>query len=144
MAAAGAEPVRRGRPTITHDNTRVQAFVCNFHSPHALAEAMPGVDDTLTGITYLQTEGQASTRPLSKRMVFRALQRCALVSTESVAAALGRDYSKAAAARYTASTRVASKAIARLLDQFPEWEAQAANLKAERTQYDDLELISPI
>lgn len=133
----------RGRPTLTHQNGRVQAFTCHFDSPSEFAEVFPKLDDALTGITYLQTEGQASTRPLSKRMVFRALQGCEVVSTENVAAALGRGYSKAATARYTASTRVASKAIDRLLDQFPEWEAQAALWKAERTQYDDPELISP-
>ena len=130
-------PIRgRGRPALVHDNSRVQAFVGYFDNAHDLTETMPRLDDVITGITYLQTEGQASTRPLSKQMLFRALQRCQTIDTLSVAVALGREYSRAAIARYTAIARVASKAIERLLDTHPTWEPIAVQLRESRNELD--------
>lgn len=133
----GDTPKRqRGRPAISHDNARVRAFVCNFDSLSALTEALPRLDDVLTGITCLQSVGQASTRPLSKRMLFAALQRCETIDTLGVAVALGRDYKRAAIARYTAVARVASKAIDRLLDMHPAWEGAELQTKKSREDTD--------
>lgn len=126
----------RGRPAIYHDNERVQAFMLCFSSPCELKEAHRRMDDALIGITYLQTEGQASTRPLSKRRLFEALQRCSSIDAVSVANALGRGYSLATVKRYTAIARVASKAITSLLDQHPAWEPQAVALKESREAID--------
>lgn len=126
----------RGRPALIHDNSRVQAFVLCFDNASDLAETIPRLNDAITGITHLQTEGQASTRPLSKPMLFRALQGCATIDTLSVAVALGRDYSLAAVKRYTAIARVASKAIDRLLDMHPAWESIATQLKKSREEID--------
>lgn len=119
----------RGRPSIHHPNERVQAFVACFASPSELKEAYPLIDDCLVGITHLQTEGQASTRPLSKRRLFDALQQCENIDTASVARALGNGYSPAAVKRYAIAARVASKAIASQLDQHPMWEVEAAALR---------------
>jgi hypothetical protein len=135
-ATGGATAARRGRPTIVHDNRRVRAFIRRFDSAFDLAEELPTVDDALTGITHLQTEGQGSTRPLSKRILFRALRECEGISSQSVAAALGRDFSRASVGRYTAIARVASKAIERILDLRPDWERCAGGLAADRTEID--------
>ena len=97
---------------------------------------MPRLDDAITGITHLQSEGQASTRPLSKPMLFRALKRCKTIDTASVAVALGREYSLATVKRYTAVARVASKAIDRLLDMHTSWETIAIQLKESREEID--------
>jgi hypothetical protein len=130
-------PVRRGRPAIAHDNRRVQAFVHRFGAAFCeLSEELPGLDDALTGITHLQTEGQDSSRPLSKHMLLRVLHGCETISTEAAAVALRRDYSKAAVARYTAHARTASKTIERLLDHHPEWETCAGALQAAREALD--------
>lgn len=135
--AAATTPSRgRGRPALVLDNRRVQAFIHCFDTARDLAEAMPRLDDAITGITHLQTEGQASTRPLSKLMLFRALQRCPAIDTASVAVALGREYSLATVKRYTAIARVASKAIDRLLDLHPSWETIAIQIKESREEID--------
>jgi hypothetical protein len=129
---------KRGRPAIVHDNRRVQAFVQRFAGAFCdLAEELPALNDVLTGITHLQTEGQDSSRPLSKHMLLRVLHGCDSISTEAVAVALVREYSKAAVARYTAHARTASKAIEALLDRHSDWEASAGTLQAAR---DDLDL----
>lgn len=107
-----------------------------FTSLGELWEVHPRMDDALTGVTHLQPKGQASTRPLSKRRLFEALQRCRVVDTVSVAHALGRGYSLAAVKRYTGAARVASKAIASLLDRCPAWEPQAVDLKESREAID--------
>lgn len=127
---------RRGRPAIVHDNVRVRAFLCRFASLIDLTEEVPELDDVLTGIAHLQTEGQCSSRPLSKRMLFRALQACDVISTDAIAGALGRDYSRATLGRYTAHARAASKAIERLLRLRPDWEAAAGGLRAARDELD--------
>jgi hypothetical protein len=101
-----------------------------------LKEAYPHIDDGLVGVTHLQTEGQASTRPLSKRRLFEALQRCGSIDTVGVAHALGRGYSLATVKRYTAAARVASKAIASNLDQHPAWESEAADMQESREALD--------
>lgn len=126
----------RGRPAIHHCNSRAQSYMLCFTSPCELKEACPRIDDCLIGITHLQTEGQASTRPLSKRRLFEALQRCESIDAVSVAHALGRDYSLATVKRYTAVARVASKAIASLLNKHPAWEPQAVDLKESREALD--------
>jgi hypothetical protein len=136
MQAPSTQPSKRGRPTIAHDNRRVKALTLCFDTGTDLCEALPQLDDVLTGITYLQSEGQASTRPLSKRLLLRVLQRSDTISTQCVSVALGRDYSAAAIARYTAVARAASKAIDRLLDQYPSWEATAFQLKERRGELD--------
>jgi hypothetical protein len=130
----------RGRPALVHDNRRVQAFMQCFDSTSAINKSMSRLDDALTGATHLRTEGPSkndSTRPLSKRMLFRAIRQCQTIDTQSVAVALGRKYSPAAIARYTAIARVASKAIDSLLDQNPLWESIATQ-RRESSEESDL------
>lgn len=116
----------RGRPALAYDNNRVQAFVITYGTLPALVEALPVLDDVLTGAAAAQTEGQASTRPLSKHCIFAVLVGCDTIGTQNVGEALRwKDYSRAAIARYTAATRTASMVIARLLDQYPAWETSA-------------------
>lgn len=109
----------RGRPALVHDNRRVRDFMSVYCTPGEAVEDFPWLGHVLTGTVYLQTEGQASTRPLSKWSLFLALQLCDAISTEDVAVAIGQDYSRATIARYTATARVASKAIERELDRRP-------------------------
>jgi hypothetical protein len=136
MIKAIRAPCLRGRPAIVHDNKRGQAFARKFACVSDLGQEFPAVDDALVGITYLQTEGQESTRPLSKRMLFRVIQECEAISSKAVAEALGRSYSLAAVGRYTAIARVASRAIDRFLDQNPGAEDHAGHLKADRQDLD--------
>lgn len=126
----------RGRPTLHHDNGRVQVFMSCFSSSSELREDYPLIDNSLVGVTHLQTEGQASTRPLSKRRLFDALQHCSIIDTESVAHAFGQRYSLAAVKRYCAAARVASRAILNLLDRHPQWETQAAVMREGRETID--------
>lgn len=123
-------PPRRGRPAIVHDNRRVRAFlqesICDPEPEHPFDrsddehdDAPRWVSDVLIGNTHLQTEGQKSTRPLSRHLLVRVLTRCDDLSAESVAEALRRDYSRAAIQRYTAHARAASKALDRLIDVRP-------------------------
>ncbi len=137
MTTTASQAARRGRPTIVHDNRRVQAFVRRFGAVFCeLAEELPQLDDVLTGIAHLQTEGQDSSRPLSKHMLMRVLHGCETITTEATAMALRRNYSRAAVARYTAHARTASKAIERILDLHPEWETSAGTLQAAREELD--------
>jgi hypothetical protein len=116
----------RGRPTLAHDNRRVRAFMSAYLSVTALTEDIPAMDDVLAGIAAAQTEGQASTRPLSVGLLFRVLASCDSIGSLStslvIARARGRAYSRPAVARYTAAARAASIATANLLDRFPDWD----------------------
>jgi hypothetical protein len=111
-----------------------------FDSTSAINKSMSWLDDVLTGPTHLRTEGPSkndSTRPLSKWMLFRVIRQCQTIDTQSVAVALGRKYSRAAIARYTAIARVASKAIESRLDHNPLWESTATQIR-ERSEESDL------
>lgn len=115
----------RGRPPMEHDNSRVRAFLRAFESTTDIRENLPSLDDVLTGITYLQPEGQDSTRPLSKGSLLHVLQHCKTISTESVKAAIGPAYSLSQVKRYALAARVASKVIAHNLNQRPAWATMA-------------------
>jgi hypothetical protein len=117
----------RGRPALAHDNQRVQAFVSGFHTVRELADCRPQIDHIFTGASLLQTEGQGSTRPMSKLRLFLALRRCDTITSKAVAEALG-GCPQATAVRYAALARVASKAIEQCLERHPDWETHAASL----------------
>ena len=116
----------RGRPTIEHENRRVQGFLRAFESITDIRETLPSLDDVLTGVACLQPEGQASTRPLSTGLLLHVLQHCKTVSTDSVQAALGPAYSITQVKRYSLAARIASKAIEHNLNQRPSWSTMAA------------------
>ncbi len=119
-------PRRRGRPPIKFDNHRVQGFVNIFRSAHELCENHPPIDDVFEGVAHLQTIGEAHTRPLSRRTLFRVLQGCDVIDTASVARVLAGTRksgdSASTVGRYAAAARVSARAITRLLDANPRWE----------------------
>lgn len=139
---------RRGRPAISHDNRRVRAFLRRFASDSRFdsvedvrGDELPGwVSDALVGVAHLQTEGQKSTRPLSRRMLLLLLSRCDKLTTEDVAAALLRDYSRTAIHRYTAHARTASKAIEGLLqgrdENFPGSGSDSAHFQRSHARWE--------
>jgi hypothetical protein len=118
----------RGRPPKDHDNRRVAAFMSHYPTAFDLGQDRPALDDVLTGATLLQTEGQGSTRPLSRLKLFMVLQHCPTISTGAVSGIFGGECSPATAVRYAAIARVASKAIASHLDRHPAWEEEASTL----------------
>jgi len=126
---------RPGRPTIHHDNSRVQELMVNFDFISNLAEVLPRLDDVLTGMTHLQTEGQASTRPLSKKKLFRVLRSCPVISTAEVALSIGRSYSRATVARYALHARAASKVVEHLLHHNPQWMKDAITWHSELSEF---------
>lgn len=126
----------RGRPSIEHDNRRVAAFMSHYRTAFDLGQDRPALDDVLTGAALLQSEGQGSTRPLSRLKLFMVLQHCPTISTGAVSEVLGGDSSRSQADRYAAAARVASKAIVMHLDRHPAWEGEAATLAAFMEEID--------
>jgi hypothetical protein len=116
---------RRGRPAIEHDNRRVRLFLRAFDSNSDIRENLPTLDDVLTGIVRLQTEGQDSSRPLSRGTLLHVLQHCKTISTEAVQAAMGPTYSITQVKRYALAARVASKVIDHNLNMRPSWVTMA-------------------
>lgn len=101
----------------SHDNGAVRAYLSEYDSWEQVRECIPWADDVMTGIAAAQTEGQASTRPLSQRCIFAVLVSCEAIGTQATAAALWRKgYSRATIARYTLAARAASVLIARLME----------------------------
>lgn len=82
------------------------------------------LDNILTGVAWLQSEGQASTRCMSVQRL-KGVLLCPSINVPAVAAALGEHAGHSTAERYTLHARVASKAIISLLDKNPHWEAEA-------------------
>jgi hypothetical protein len=99
----------------------VRLFLRAFDSNSDIRENLPSLDDVLTGIVRLQTEGQDSTRPLSRGTLLHVLQHCKTISTETVRAAMGPTYSITQVKRYALAARVASKVIAHNLNMRPNW-----------------------
>lgn len=123
----------RGRPAKSHDNRRVAEFIEATFIADPPAELSPyagsppwarPLESILTGVAWLQSEGQASTRCLSVHRL-RCVLLCPAINVPAVAEALGEHTGQSTAERYTLHARVASKAIASLLDQNPHWEAEA-------------------
>lgn len=114
----------RGRPPIIFNNRRVQGFVRCFVTTHELCEHHARIDDVLEGVVHLQTKGEAHTRCLSRRVLFRVLQGCSVLDTASVGGVLpGAGLSTVK--RYAAAARVSARAVERLLDAHPGWEVAA-------------------
>lgn len=140
----------RGRPPKTHDNRRVQAALVPWYIHGGSVVDDPGdgdehpasltgmswLDDIITGVSRMQTEGQKSTRPLDRRLILRILLRCPTIGSASVWAVAGRDYEKAQTDRYTAAARVASKGVAMELDRRPEWVARLEADAAYMEEFD--------
>lgn len=132
----------RGRPPRVQDNSRVAAFLI---AAAACYPAVPASNscrgplcDVLTGAQWLQSEGQASTRSLSRVRLLRVLSGCPAISPQAVRQALGGVASRSTVDRYAASARVASRAILGLLERHPEWEAEALEDSAYLREVHDL------
>lgn len=117
---------RRGRPPRSLDNASVKAFLIVATHPAAPERWRGPVGDILTGATFLQSEGQGSTRPLSRRLLLRILQTCDNITSNEVSRVIARNYSRSQVDRYMASARVASKALSDLLARHPEWRLLAS------------------
>lgn len=119
-----------GNATKLFDSGRVQQFIARFPHISALYGHARAIDDIFEGSVRAQSEGHTATRPLSKRMLFRVLARCPTIGTQAVDWAIGGGYSRAQVYRYAAAGRVASRAIASLLDKQPEIETSAEAIGA--------------
>ena len=136
-----------GRPPLIHDNTRVRAVLtawCGYSAPEEVADDEEGtdgsgsrwMDDILMGVSWLQSKGQNSTRPLNKTLILRVLLHCDSITSEEVGRTIGRDHCRSQADRYTAAARVASKAIEAELDRRPEWVRQVLDDAASMAELD--------
>ncbi len=120
--------LRRGRPATSVDNARAGTFLSSFLTLREVAELHPSIDDVFVGVSQLQTAGQASTRPLSRRKLFRILSHCEHITVAAVAELLELEANARTAQRYAGHARVASMMVTRLLDQRP-WMEQATNFQ---------------
>ena len=131
IAYEPALPSRKGRPAKSHDNARVREVlsawsVCEGSVAEDVADGCGDrwLSDILTGVSWLQTHGQQSTRPLNSSLILRVLVHCDSITSEAVGRCIGRGLKRAQVDRYTAATRVASKAIEAELDRRPQWVRQ--------------------
>lgn len=137
--------VRRGggRPTLIHDNAHVREVLvawCGYGDPDEVTDGggTGWVGDILTGVSWLQSKGQNSTRPLDKTLILRVLLHCDSITSEAVGRTIGRDHCRSQADRYTAAARVASKAIEAELDRRPEWVRQVLDAAASMAALDTM------
>lgn len=126
----------RGRPPLSHDNQAVFAFLRHYDYLSDLTDDYPKVESILTGAAWLQSEGQASTRPLSRRDLFQVLRHCPVITTQGVQVVLKDDLSPTQANRYFMAARVASKGLRDLLEKSPEMLEHICTLKASREALD--------
>lgn len=123
------------RPPKSHDNTRVSALLVWFQSASELIEHHPRADDIFSGALALRTAGSTSTRSLSRKLIFRILQRCPAITVDAVAQTIGRDYSRQSYEGYAAAARVVSKALEGLLGGLPS-EPRRLTLRQEQELID--------
>lgn len=107
----------------THNNTRVRAFLAGYVSMQELCEDYPPIDDIISGILELKTEGVTSTRTLSRQVLFHILQQCRTIDLSSVKGTTRVPYAYTTLAAYAALARVASKAVERFTDALAEGKA---------------------
>ena len=102
-----------------HNNERAQSFLDAYLTAAEVCEDNPQVDDIFSGVLELKTEGDSSTRSLSRQVLFQILQRCPTIDVASINSATNGSYSYRSLAGYAALARVASKAIAGFIDKMP-------------------------
>ena len=115
-----------------HDNGQVQGFLSGYLSAHEVCLDYPAVDDILSGVLELQTEGSTSTRSLSRQVLFHILQSCPLIDVESIKLATHGRYSYRSIAGYAATARTASKAIQGFLAKLPPFALRLTVVEARR------------
>ena len=141
----------RGRPARTYDNRRVRAVLVAWHTAASCGadevddqpplDDVSWLDDILTGVSRLQTEGQKSTRPLDRGLILRVLLRCEVINCGSVAQAIARDYGRSQVDRYAAAARVASTAIERELQRRPAWVKRVEDDAAGIMAFDTVQVV---
>lgn len=103
----------------THDNLAVSRFLADYWSASDLIESVPQADDILAGVLGLKTAGDTATRSLSRSTLFVVLQNCETIDVRSIdEVTLGR-YGERTLQAYAALARVASKALAALIQRLP-------------------------
>lgn len=104
----------------THDNLTVNAYVSRYTNARELCEHHPQIDGLFSGVLALRTEGNSATRALSRRVLFHILQWCTVIDVPSVNEATHHQLAYSTVAAYTATARVASKALERFIQNLPE------------------------
>jgi hypothetical protein len=115
-----------------HDSGQVYGFLSGYFSAHEMCQDYPAIDDILSGVLELQSEGSTSTRSLSRQVLFHILQTCPLIDVESVNEATHRRYSYRSLAAYAATARTASKAIQGFLAKLPPFALRLSVVEARR------------
>ena len=132
------------RPPNVHDNRKVRSFLEGYVSARELCEDYPAIDDILSGALELKTEGDTSTRSLSRQVLFHILQQCPTIDVSSIKAATRVPYAYNTLAAYAAVARVVSKAIERFIDNLADRKAVQslgrARTAIDRPYADDLAL----
>ena len=99
-----------------HDNRKVRSFLDGYVSCQELCEDYPPLDDIFSGVLELKTQGDTSTRSLSRQVLFHILQQCRTIDVSSVKTATRLPYAYRTLLAYAGIARVASKAIERFSD----------------------------
>ena len=115
-----------------HDNRQVHEFVGGYFKAYEVCRDYPAIDDILSGILELQTEGSTSTRSLSRQVLFHILQSCPFIDVESIRQATHGRYSYRSLAGYAATARTASKAIQGFLAKLPPFALRLTVVEARR------------
>ena len=119
----------------THDNGRVHRYLHSYLKAWELCEAHPAIDDIFSGVLALKSEGDSSTRSLSRQVLFHILQCCPSIHVGAISGATNGRYAYSTNAAYAAASRVASKAIANYLDQM-NCKVQPLTILEERKRLD--------
>jgi hypothetical protein len=90
----------------------VAEYLDRYLSVNEACADLPWLDDILSGVLALRTEGDTGTRSLSRKVLFRILRRFDAITTRSLTVDLAGRYSGRTVERYAATARVASHAIA--------------------------------
>lgn len=109
---------RRGRPTVSHDNSRVRDFLLHFDALSDLCEVHPSMQDIFAGLGAAVSDGDTSKRGLLRSRIYGLIAGCSDLSTQAVSEALAyAAYSAATIKRYALAARCASVLVARELDR---------------------------
>ena len=86
-----------------HDNRKVRALLDGYVSCQELCEDYPALDDIFSGVLELKTQGDTSTRSLSRQVLFHILQQCRTIDVSSVKGATRLPYAYTTIAAYAPS-----------------------------------------
>jgi hypothetical protein len=124
VPAVGVEPVRRGRPPKSLDNSALRQFAACFFDASDMTSTYPDTDSILSGVLALRSQGDSATRSLSRTTLFQIISRLDSITVGNVQALLGSRYAERTAQKYTEVARVASKALAVFVSNLSQVEAK--------------------